>query len=46
MCYGLNKGNGFLLMKDKVTDILYICSAIKSGHNRETDLVVKVGECH
>lgn len=28
MGYGLKKGNKFLLMKDEVTDALYICSVI------------------
>ena len=28
MCYGLNMGNKFLLVKDEVTDVLHICSAI------------------
>ena len=28
MCYGLKMGNRFLLVKDEVTDVLYICSII------------------
>jgi len=29
MRYGLKRGNRLLLMEDEVTDVLYICSAIK-----------------
>jgi len=30
MGYGLKRGNGFLLTKDEVTDVLHICSPIRS----------------